>query len=100
MYKSDVTTKIKSSDCEVFGKNDVFFDRSSYFRYCLTCSGRKGYSLTRLFFPQIRTVSFSKEFSCCSARNKFRTGAVPRIFSHSTEHFHLTRNYKNLSSDH
>ena len=72
MYKSDVATNIRSSDWEVLGKNDVFFDRSS---------GRKGDSHGGLFFCQIRTGSFSKEFRCCSARNKFRTGAFPRIFN-------------------
>ena len=81
MYKSDVATNIRSSDLEVLGKNDVFFDRSS---------GRKGDSHGRLSFCQIRTGSFSKEFRCCSARNKFRTGALPRIFNYSTEHSHLT----------
>ena len=88
MYKSDVATNIRSSDREVLGKNDVFFDRSSV---------QKGYSCGRLFFSQIRTGSFSKECKCCSARNKFRTGALPRILNYSTEHSHLTGNYKNLS---
>ena len=43
MYKSDVATNIRSSDLEVLGKNDVFFDGSS---------GRKGDSRGRLFFPR------------------------------------------------
>ena len=89
MYKSDVATNIRSSDWEVLGKNDVFFDRSS---------GRKGDSHGRLFFCQIRTGSFSKEFRCCSARNKFRTGALPRIFNYSTEHSHLTGMLLSFSS--
>ena len=89
MYKSDVATNIRSSDWEVLGKNDVFFDRYS---------GRKDDSHGRLFFCQIRTGSFSKEFRCCSARNKFRTGALPRIFNYSTEHSHLTGMLLSFSS--
>ena len=89
MYKADVGTNIRSSDWEVLSKNDVFFDRSS---------GRKGDSHGRLFFCQIRTGSFSKESRCCSARNKFRTGALPRIFNYSTEHSHLTGMLLSFSS--
>ena len=33
MYKFDVAINIRNIDWEVFGKNDVFFDRSSCFRY-------------------------------------------------------------------
>lgn len=53
--------------------------------------------LTGDYFFQIRTGSISKEFRCCSARNKFRTCAFLRIFNYSTEHICLTGKYKNLS---
>ena len=80
MYKFDVATNIRNIDWEVFGKNDIFFDRSSCFRYYLSCSGKKGYFYSRLFHSKLRTGSFSKEFRCCGAMNKFRTGSLPRIF--------------------
>ena len=38
---------------------------------------------------QRRTGSFSQELSCSGARNKFITGAIPRIFKYLTEHLDL-----------
>ena len=53
----------------------------------LTCFSWKGCSHGRLFFsqiilPEIKTVSFSIEFRCYCAKNKFRTGTLCRIFSY------------------
>ena len=96
MYKFDVAINIRNIDWEVFGKNDVFFDRSSCFRYCQSCSGKKGYSYRRLFHSKIRTGSFSKEFRCCRAMNKFRTSSLPRIFQLFNRTLPLTGNYRNL----
>ena len=71
-----------------------FFARPLYCGHWLTCSGQNGYSHWRLFFfqvtlPEIRTGSFSQELSCSGARNKFITGAIPRIFKYLTEHLDL-----------
>ena len=83
----------RSSHWEVFCKKGVF-GRFPYCGHCLNCSGEKVYSHRRRFFfthvilPEIRIGSFSHEFRCSGARNKFRAGVLSRIFSYSTEHLH------------
>ena len=54
-----------------------FFARSPCCGHKLICFRSKGYSHRRLFFftrsSRIRSGSFSQEFRCSGARNKFRT---------------------------
>ena len=53
-----------------------------------------------LFFPDYFTRdenernSFSKEFSCFSTINEFRTGTLCRILNYSTEHLKVPGNYR------
>ena len=59
------------------------------------------FSQEAVFFSQfilqdIRTGSFSQEFSCSDARNIFRGGPLHRKFSHSTEHIELLGHCKYL----
>ena len=53
--------------------------------------------LTQLILPQVRKGSSSLEFRYSGARNKFKTDALPRIFSYSTEHLNLPGHCKYLS---
>ena len=87
----DYFTTTRSSHWEVFYKKIVlFFSRSQYCGHWSTCSEQKCYSHRRLFFsqvilPEIRTGSFSQEFNCSVARNKFRTDANSMIFNYLTD---------------
>ena len=64
-----------------------------------TCFPWKDYSHRRLFFsqiilPEIKTGSFSIEFRCSCAINKFKTSTLcGRTFNYSTEHLKIPGNY-------
>ena len=84
-----------------FYKRSSFFATSPCSGHWLTCFARKGYSHKRLlFFPDSFTRgkngrnSFSKEFSCSCAINKFRTGTFCRILNYSAEHLKIAGNYR------
>ena len=40
------------------------------------------FTFVQVILLEIKTVSFSKEYSCCGARNKFRTSTFIRIFNY------------------
>ena len=67
-------------------KKAFYFSRPPYCGYWLPCSELKGYShrrsfvFSQLILREIRAVSLSQVFRCSVARNKSRTGALPRIF--------------------
>ena len=78
-----------------------FFVTFPWCGHWLNCFARKSYSHKRLpFFPDYFTGdengrnSFSKEFSCSSTINEFRTATVCRIFNYSTEHLKVPGNYR------
>ena len=91
IFTESLSAEAATGRCSV---KKVFFGRSPYCGHCLNCSGEKVYSHRRRFFfthvilPEIRIGSFSHEFRCSGARNKFRAGVLSRIFSYSTEHLH------------
>ena len=87
----------------MFCTKDVLFCHFSICGLWLTCFALKGYShKTLLFFPDYFTRdengrnSFSKEFSCSSTINEFRTGSLCRILSYSTEHLKVPGDYRQL----
>ena len=43
----------------------------------------------QIILPEVRTRSFSNESRCSSSINKFRTGALCRIFNNLTEHLQV-----------
>ena len=74
------------------------FTRPTHCRHELICSARKGYSQGRLFFggyfTRDKTTFILQGIRFSGAKNKFRTGALPRIFNYSTEHLDLPSHYK------
>ena len=49
----------------------------------------RAFTFLQLILLKIRTGSSLLEFRCSDARNKLRTGVLPRIFNHSTEYLSL-----------
>ena len=73
------------------------FATSSCSGHWLTCFSWKGYFHRRLFFskiilPGIKSGSFTIEFRCSCAINKFGTGTLCRIFKYSSEHLKVPGN--------
>ena len=84
-----------------FVKKVFFFCHVSMFWTLvdLFCTKRL-FSQETAFFPDYFTRdkngrnSFSKEFSCSCAINKFRTGALCRILNYSAEHLKIPGKYR------
>ena len=84
----------------MFCKKDVLFCHFSmmWTLVDLFCT-KRFFSRENAFFPDYFTRnesernSFSKEFSCSSTINEFRTGTLHRILNYSTEHLEVPRNY-------
>ena len=87
----------------MFCKKGVLF--CNVYMFCtlvdLFCTKRL-FSQETAFFPDYFTKgkngrnSFSKEFSCSCAINKFRTGTLCRILSYSAEQLKILGNYRQL----
>ena len=85
----------------MFCKKGVLFCHVSMFWALvdLLCTKRL-FSQETTFFPDYFTRdkngrnSFSKEFSCSCAINKFRTGALCRILNYSAEHLKIPGKYR------
>ena len=88
------------SQWEMFCKKSLLFCHVSIFctMVDLFCTKRLFLQETA-FFPDYFTRdkngrnSFSKEFSCSCAINKFRTATLCRILNYSAEHFKMPGNY-------
>ena len=74
------------------------FTRPTHCRHEQICSAGKGYSQGRLFFggyfTRDKNTFILQGIRFSGAKNKFRTGALPRIFNYSTEHLDLPSHYK------
>ena len=93
ILKENKALYLESANGRSSVKKMFFFVTSPWCGHWLTCFARKGYSHKRLiFFPDYFTrdengrSSFSREFSCSSTINEFRTGTLCRILTYSTEH--------------
>ena len=83
----------RSSHWEVFCKKGVFWQVSVLWTlfelfWRKSLFSQEAAFFTHVILPEIRIGSFSHEFRCSGARNKFRAGVLSRIFSYSTEHLH------------